>query len=392
MSAAADDANQRMVDRMIARGALWSRPLIEAFRATPRHRFLDRVYQRHSQGWREVRARAPGRHELRLLYADLALTTRLSEAAPGRPPVPISSSSQPSLMAEMLEDLRLSPGLRVLEIGAGTGYNAALLARVTGRVVSLEIDRRVLAEAREHLKAFPDRQVELHQGDGRRGWAADAPYDRILVTAATPDLEPAWLEQLAEGGLLLAPLDLAPGLAYLLRGTGRQGIFEGRLVRPAYFMPLRSEREEKRAGEPPALPAADPLPSMVAPWADWIERKAPAALLPSLAFLGWLHGYTIGYQALGNGRALCGIGDAMQGHVCWFGMREWRISGPAGRDLGMRLWREFLDAGGPWPTEFHLRAALGDAPLTDEDGERVFPRPSANGRQVWTLKANRERP
>src|SRR6516162_1559401 len=185
MSTAAEQANQRLVDQLIARGALWSRPLIEAFRATPRHRFLDRVwhYQRQQGGWREVRTHAPGRHELRLLYADRALTTRLSEPAPGQPPAPISSSSQPSLMAEILEDLRLSPGLRVLEIGAGTGYNAALLAYMVGRVVSLEVDRGVLAEAEQHLRAFPDRHVELRHGDGRLGCPEDAPFDRILVTA-----------------------------------------------------------------------------------------------------------------------------------------------------------------------------------------------------------------
>src|SRR5262249_3851588 len=228
--------------------ALWSRPVIEAFRATPRHRFLDRVwhYQRQPPGWREVRTHTPGRQELRLLYADRALTTRLSEPGPGHAAGRISSSSQPSLMAEMLEDLRLSPGLRTLEIGTGTGYNAALLARVVGRVLSLEVDRRVLAEASQHLRAFPDRQADLRHGDGRLGCPEEAPFDRILVTAAASDLEPAWLGQLAEDGLLLVPLDLAPGLAYLVRGTCREGAFEGRLVRPAYFMPLRGEEEEGR--------------------------------------------------------------------------------------------------------------------------------------------------
>jgi protein-L-isoaspartate(D-aspartate) O-methyltransferase len=405
MSTAAEGANQHLIDLLIARGALWSRPLIEAFRATPRHRFLERVYhyQRQQGGWREVRTQSPGRHELRLLYADRALTTRLSDPLPGLPPVPISSSSQPSLMAEMLEDLRLSPGLRILEIGAGTGYNAALLARVVGRVVSLEIDRRVLAEAEEHLRAFPDRPVELRHGDGRLGCPEEAPFDRILVTAAALDLEPAWLEQLADEGLLLVPLDLAPGLAYLVRGTGRDGVFEGRLTRPAYFMPLRGEDDEGRDSAPASsglLPAPDPLPSVAAPWADWAERKASCSgpgLLPSLAFLGWLHGYTIAYQALADGRTVYGIGDLVHGHACWLGMREWRVTGTAGRDLGNQLWHIFLDAGGPWPTEFRLRAVPLDAPPAedseDEDANQlVFHRRGACCRQVWTLDAARERP
>jgi protein-L-isoaspartate(D-aspartate) O-methyltransferase len=405
MNTAAEAANQHLVDQLIARGALWSRPLIAAFRATPRHRFLDRIYhyQRQPGGWREVRTQFPGRHELRLLYADRALTTRLSEPGPGMVPVPISSSSQPSLMAEMLEDLRLAPGLRTLEIGAGTGYNAALLAHVVGRVVSLEIDRRVLAEAEEHLRGFPDRDVVLLHGDGRLGCPEEAPFDRILVTAAALDLEPSWLEQLTSDGLLLVPLDLAPGLAYVVRGGCRDGVFDGRLIRPAYFMPLRDEAGEGDDNAPTSsglLPAPDPLPSVMAPWAAWAERKASCTgpgVLPSLAFLAWLHGYTIGYQALADGRTVYGIGDLVHGHACWLGLREWRVTGPAGRDLGNRLWRAFLDAGGPWPTEFRLRAVPLDAPLAEEeetetDGGLAFHRQGPRCRQSWTLKPVRERP
>jgi protein-L-isoaspartate(D-aspartate) O-methyltransferase len=420
MDMTGDQANERLVNQLIARGTLWSQPLIAAFRATPRHRFLERVWHYTRQhGWREVRTDAPGRQELRLLYADRALTTRLSEPSPGQPVVPISSSSQPSLMAEMLEDLLLAPGLKTLEIGAGTGYNAALLAHVVGQIISLDIDRRVLSEAAEHLRAFPDRQVELRYGDGRHGYPERAPFDRILVTAAALDLEPAWLEQLAEDGLLLAPLDLAPGLAFLVCGTCRDGVFEGRLTRPAYFMPLRGETEpgrENTSVSPGPLPPADALPSMIAPWADWATRKPCSAgpgLLPSLAFLGWLHGYTLGYQTLGDGRTVYGVGDLVRGHACWFGLREWRITGAAGRNLGMQMWHDFLDAGGPWPTEFRLRAipigaseprssdvgwverseahqepSVGLATL---DPPYVFHRRGSRCRQLWSLDACRQR-
>ena len=104
---AADQANQQMVDRLIAQGALWSPALIAAFRATPRHRFLDRVYHFHrkQERWREVLGRAAPEDRLRILYADRALITHLSAGAGGEPAVPISSSSQPSLMAQMLQDL-----------------------------------------------------------------------------------------------------------------------------------------------------------------------------------------------------------------------------------------------------------------------------------------------
>src|SRR5262249_49975429 len=113
---AAEQANQEMVDRLIALGALWSPPLIAAFRATARHRFRDRVfhYQRKHDRWHEIITRDPGPEELRLVYADRALITRLGPARRGEPAVPISSSSQPSLMAQMLEDLKLAPDQHVL--------------------------------------------------------------------------------------------------------------------------------------------------------------------------------------------------------------------------------------------------------------------------------------
>jgi protein-L-isoaspartate(D-aspartate) O-methyltransferase len=404
MRSAAEEAHHRLIDQIIARGALWSAPLTEAFRATPRHRFLDRVFHYTRQhGWRAVEARQPGRAELRLLYSDRALTTRLSEPAEGRPAVPISSSSQPSLMAQMLEDLRLAAGLRTLEIGSGTGYNAALLARVVGRVVSVEVDRRVLAEAEEHLRRFPDRAVEFRHADGRLGLPAEAPFDRIMVTAATPDLEPAWLEQLAPAGLVQAPLELTPGLAYLVQGTWTGGCFEGRLTRPAYFMPLRAEGESGRAdgsGTSARLPGPEALHAVPAPWADWAERRASAGgtgLLSALAFLGWLQGLAVSFQTFPDGRPAYGVGDLVQGHACWLGTREWRVTGPAGHDLGGRLWQTFLDAGGPWPTEFRLRAlplsrgAAGHPPAAA--GARLaFRRQGPRCLQVWELLEPRTRP
>jgi protein-L-isoaspartate(D-aspartate) O-methyltransferase len=399
---AADDANEALVDQLVARGALWTPALVAAFRATPRHRFLDRLYHyqrgRADALWREVDTRKPGRGELRLLYADRALTTRLSEPADGRPAVAISSSSQPSLMAQILEDMRLRPGLHTLEVGAGTGYNSALLAHVVGDVLSLDVDRRVLAEAEKHLRAFPDRAVTFRHGDGRLGWPAAAPFDRIVVTAATPDLEPAWLEQLAADGLLLAPLEMAPGLAYLVSGGVRDGCFEGRLTRPAYFMPLRGE-DEVTAGEVTGgiVPGPGELTAVTAPWAEWLERRPPCGgpgLLPALGFLGWLSGLAVCARSLADGRTFYGISDRAAGHACWLGNREWRVTGHAGRSLGERLWQDFLDAGGPWPTEFRLRAWPHADGVRDEGngGRWVFRRSGPRCEQRWELIEPRERP
>src|SRR5688500_4168685 len=117
---------------------------------------------------------------------------------------PISSSSAPSIMAPMLQALDLHPGHRVLEIGAGTGYNAALLAHLVGpkgKVVSVELEPDIARTARTVLRSL-DVRARVVAGDGHLGFAAGAPYDRIIVTAASSAVPRAWFDQLADGGLL----------------------------------------------------------------------------------------------------------------------------------------------------------------------------------------------
>jgi protein-L-isoaspartate(D-aspartate) O-methyltransferase len=394
----ARDYNQQMVDRLIAEGALWSPAVIAAFRSTPRHRFLERVFQYHhrQERWREILTHDPGPVELRLLYSDRALITRLSPGGWSTPETPISSSSQPSLMAQMLEDLKLEAGQRVLEIGAGTGYNAALLAHIVSpnEVTSVEVDRAVLADAWDHLRAFPDRRVALRHADGREGFVETAPYDRIMITAATPDLEPAWLEQLAERGLLLAPLVLGPGLAYLVRGTVVEGVFQGNLTRAAYFMPLRAEGETGQTDVGPYPPAGAER-RMPAPWAGWFERRRSRmswlSFCQALAFYGWLRGLNIHYRTQPNGQPLFGVSQPNDGSLCWLGTQEWTVTQESGRDLGVALWRAFLDAGGPWPIEFQLRASPQHDVVVPEKREAYF-RQGPRCRQMWTVIEPRDRP
>ena len=175
---------EQMVQALRRSGALTNDAVSRAFLTVPRELFV------------------PG-YSLRSVYRDRAIVTK-NEAG-----VPVSSSSQPAIMALMLEQLDVQPGMRVLEIGAGTGYNAALLWELTGRdgaVTTIEIDPEIVAWARDRLATAGYDRVNVAEGDGSDGWPAGAPYDRIELTVGAADVAPAWVEQLKPGGILVLPL------------------------------------------------------------------------------------------------------------------------------------------------------------------------------------------
>jgi protein-L-isoaspartate(D-aspartate) O-methyltransferase len=138
-------------------------------------------------------------------YADKVLITKWDDAG-----VAISSASQPAMVAIMLEQLRVEAGHSVLEIGAGTGYNAALLARLADGVITVEIDEDLARSARERLTGVEN--IEVRTADGWAGAPDRAPYDRIQLTIGTSDISVAWRDQLADGGLLVLPLWLRVGV------------------------------------------------------------------------------------------------------------------------------------------------------------------------------------
>jgi protein-L-isoaspartate(D-aspartate) O-methyltransferase len=145
-------------------------------------------------------------------------------------------------MATMLAQLRLRSGLRVLEIGAGTGYNAALLATIVGaeNVTAIDLDEEIVAAARVHLDATGFGSVFVARADGWDGYPERAPYDRIIITVGVHDLSPAWVEQLREGGILIAPFSFrAAQFAVALRK--RNARFVSEAISPAYFMDLRGK-------------------------------------------------------------------------------------------------------------------------------------------------------
>jgi protein-L-isoaspartate(D-aspartate) O-methyltransferase len=227
------------------------------------------------------------RHGLQAVYRDRAIVTKRD--ALGRP---TSSSSQPRIMAAMLQQLQVRPGQRVLEVGAGSGYNAALLATLVGPgglVVSVELDDQVARSARVAL-ARGGYRVQVVTGDGRHGCAAQAPFDRIIVTASTDDVPRAWFDQLVVGGRLVLPLRLGrrwflPQAVVALRRTA-VGLESVAMV-PGAFMALRRPPATRRVPGVAARSASSRRPGTL----GGAARGAARRLLQPLLLMG-LYGLT----------------------------------------------------------------------------------------------------
>jgi protein-L-isoaspartate(D-aspartate) O-methyltransferase len=231
------DLRRELVDQLRRNGHLTDPRVAAAFLDTPREAFLPDHAQRYG---------------LEAVYRDEAIVTRRDPATG----LPLSSSSQPAIMARMLEMLDVEPGHRVLEIGAGTGYNAALLALLAaagagdrgGSVTTIELDRDVAAAARDGLLATRS-AARVMVGDGRQGAPEAAPLDRIMVTASTPSVPRAWFDQLRPGGLLVVPLRLSTVLFAVQAVAVFRKVsagFDSVDVTAGGFMALRGWNERRR--------------------------------------------------------------------------------------------------------------------------------------------------
>jgi len=220
-----------------------------AFLAVPRHGFVRRYRVWGSAAWQEV---TPDNlaHHLARLYHDEALVLAGDDDENL-----LSTISQPSFMLRMLDLLQLAPGQRVFELGAGSGWNAALMAHLvglTGRVISAELHPEIAQNAQATLQAHGVTNAEIVAGDGGEGYAPGAPYDRALFTAGSYEVPRAFFAQIVDGGRVLLVLKQAGGGDYLclLRRTGDHFVSE--LLDSCGFLALRGKYQHPEL-EPQSL-------------------------------------------------------------------------------------------------------------------------------------------
>ncbi len=146
--------------------------------------------------------------------------------------------SQPSIVATMTEALDLHGTERVLEIGTGSGYQAAVISLLAREVYSIELVEPLGLQAKQRLRDLGYTNVEVRIGDGYAGWPEKAPFDRVIVTAAPPELPPALTDQLAEGGILVAPIGDSPWDQTLVRVTKRDGKLLREELEAVHFVPM----------------------------------------------------------------------------------------------------------------------------------------------------------
>lgn len=196
----------------------------EVFTHVPRHLFIRQMYKGSPRQLVALDRHHHEEEDLKVIYSDTGIPFH----------EPHSAASQPWLVAQMLSFLDVQPGMKVLEIGAGSGYNSALLAHLVGdegKVYSIDIQEILIDWAKENQIDAGFLKINLRAGDGGYGWKEAAPFDRIIVTVGSADIPPAWLSQLSEDGKLLMPFktkELHDPLL-LLRKEGRQvrGSFVG---------------------------------------------------------------------------------------------------------------------------------------------------------------------
>jgi protein-L-isoaspartate(D-aspartate) O-methyltransferase len=199
-------ARARMVEEQIRARGVKDPAVLKAMSRVPRHLFVPQEIQR-------------------LAYEDRPLPIGLEQTI-----------SQPYIVAFMTEALGVLPQHRVLEIGTGSGYQAAVLSGLVEEVLSIEIVPELAERARRTLAANSYKNVQVRTGNGYLGWPERAPFDRIIVTAAPPEIPGALVDQLAVGGRMVVPVGTSSQELVVVSKTA-QGVTEERTI-PVRFVPM----------------------------------------------------------------------------------------------------------------------------------------------------------
>jgi protein-L-isoaspartate(D-aspartate) O-methyltransferase len=207
-NAAFTRARQRMVERHLQARDITDARVLWAMGKVPRHRFVRPALASEA-------------------YADRALPIEEGQTI-----------SQPYIVALMTQLLELRGPERILEVGTGSGYQAAVLAELVKEVYTIEILPGLAASAAARLQALGYWNVEVKAGDGYQGWPEKAPFDGIIVTAGASHIPQPLIQQLREGGRLVIPVDVPAGYQELLQGRKERGRLITRRVAPVRFVPL----------------------------------------------------------------------------------------------------------------------------------------------------------
>lgn len=204
----------KMVDEQLQARDIEEPKVLEALREVPRHEFVPANYR----NW---------------AYSDQALPIGEGQTI-----------SQPYIVAYMTQALQLEPQDRVLEIGTGSGYQAAILSLLSRQVYSIEIVESLGLAARERLKRLGYDNIAVHVGDGYNGWPSQAPFDAIMVTAGAEELPQPLMDQLAEDGRMIIPIGPHGGVRQLTLVTKKKGKFKFDKLMPVRFVPFIRKTDE----------------------------------------------------------------------------------------------------------------------------------------------------
>jgi protein-L-isoaspartate(D-aspartate) O-methyltransferase len=210
------EARKRMVEKDLRGRDITAPSVLEVMGRVPRHLFVDPSLQNQA-------------------YADY--------------PLPIGEGqtiSQPYIVALMTQILEIRPGQRVLEIGTGSGYQAAVLAEMTDQVYSMEIREGLARRAEERLQKLGYEQVRIRHGDGYFGWKEASPFDAILITCAANHIPPPLIQQLKEGGRLILPLGSTTYFQTLTLLTKKAGKTHVQHLTGVAFVPMTGEAQKKK--------------------------------------------------------------------------------------------------------------------------------------------------